>query len=231
MMHYKRQRKGKPLEAPHRSANHDAGCLVAGCDARHSGHGYCGKHLQRLRRTGDPLGFRKAPELPTPCTVCGDEPTRHGLCNRHYKINERHGTPTPDFRCKRCGISFEQDGSYIYCQPCYVGIPAAYRAARVARLAANNAGMSVEDKVLSEEYQAVLAGDPCVYCGQRSSAIDHILPVVAGGSDRWTNLAAVCKSCNSRKRDRSLLVVLPDLAGFHGCRFRSRDAGHVPKAN
>jgi hypothetical protein len=29
-------------------------CSVEGCDKRHSGHGYCGMHLQRVRRHGDP---------------------------------------------------------------------------------------------------------------------------------------------------------------------------------
>lgn len=28
----------------------------------------------------------------TPCTVCGDTPTRKGLCNRHYLRASRHGT-------------------------------------------------------------------------------------------------------------------------------------------
>jgi len=43
----------------------------------------------------------------------------------------------------------------------------------------------------------------CVVCSANSDlTIDHIVPVVAGGSNEKTNLRVLCRSCNSRKGTR-----------------------------
>lgn len=43
----------------------------------------------------------------------------------------------------------------------------------------------------------------CVYCGHRRIAssldIDHIVPVVRGGSNDVSNLQVICRQCNQRK--------------------------------
>ena len=43
----------------------------------------------------------------------------------------------------------------------------------------------------------------------RRTAIDHIMPRSRGGQHIWENVAAACRPCNLRKRDRT-----PDEAGM-----------------
>jgi 5-methylcytosine-specific restriction endonuclease McrA len=70
--------------------------------------------------------------------------------------------------------------------------------------------------------RAVFARDEyrCQYCGSRADSIDHVVPRSRGGRDVWDNLAAACRPCNTRKRDRT-----PDEAGM--CLLRPC---HAPRA-
>lgn len=45
----------------------------------------------------------------------------------------------------------------------------------------------------------------CVYCGKRNIdlTLDHVIPVSKGGKNTWDNLVTACKSCNSKKGDRT----------------------------
>ena len=47
----------------------------------------------------------------------------------------------------------------------------------------------------------------CLYCGGHFSAHDlsrdHVIPLVKGGRDHWTNVVTACKSCNSSKGGRT----------------------------
>jgi hypothetical protein len=44
------------------------------------------------------------------------------------------------------------------------------------------------------------SGNRCIICGTKNKlTVDHIIPVVHGGTDDLDNLQALCKSCNSRK--------------------------------
>lgn len=56
------------------------------------------------------------------------------------------------------------------------------------------------------EYRSILEHDPCSYCGGPTDTIDHIEALIVGGTETEDNLTAACRSCNSRKRERSLLL-------------------------
>lgn len=43
----------------------------------------------------------------------------------------------------------------------------------------------------------------CQYCGGHADSIDHIVPRSRGGRHEWENVAAACRPCNLRKRDRT----------------------------
>lgn len=61
---------------------------------------------------------------------------------------------------------------------------------------------------ISLEWTLILSGDPCCYCGKIGKTIDHIIPVSRGGKSDWDNLSSSCQSCNSRKREKSLLLFM-----------------------
>ncbi len=48
-------------------------------------------------------------------------------------------------------------------------------------------------------------GSACVYCGREGGflEIEHIVPVVRGGTDDITNLTLACRACNSKKRTKT----------------------------
>jgi hypothetical protein len=47
----------------------------------------------------------------------------------------------------------------------------------------------------------------CAYCAQHHSeselTVEHILPVSRGGKQLWTNVVTACRSCNTRKGNRT----------------------------
>lgn len=45
-------------------------------------------------------------------------------------------------------------------------------------------------------------GDRCYLCGAPMQAIDHVIPLAKGGTHWPANLRPICRTCNSKKRDR-----------------------------
>lgn len=73
-------------------------CSVPRCEKKHVGHGYCGMHLYRWRRHGDPgeAERRQAPPLNgATCSIAGcSEPAQsRGWCNKHWLRWRRNGDP------------------------------------------------------------------------------------------------------------------------------------------
>jgi 5-methylcytosine-specific restriction endonuclease McrA len=57
-------------------------------------------------------------------------------------------------------------------------------------------------------------GHECQYCGATAENLDHVRPRSRGGEHIWENVVAACRSCNTRKGDRT-----PSQAGM---RLRSQ---------
>jgi hypothetical protein len=43
--------------------------------------------------------------------------------------------------------------------------------------------------------------DPCAYCDDDATHVDHIVPLAQGGTDDRENLAPACRWCNEEKLD------------------------------
>lgn len=85
------------------------------------------------------------------------------------------------------------------------------RARELARAAASRARARRRGATVGEDfdaYVALLAGDPCSYCADTGTTVDHIVALNAGGEHAASNATAACKSCNSAKMDRPLLLFL-----------------------
>ena len=50
----------------------------------------------------------------------------------------------------------------------------------------------------------VRLGKRCIYCGEMAASIDHLLPLVRGGTNYEGNLVPACRSCNSAKGPRTV---------------------------
>ena len=50
--------------------------------------------------------------------------------------------------------------------------------------------------------------EPCVYCGEPGTTLDHIFPSSLGGGDEPENLALCCDDCNQKKANLTLLEFL-----------------------
>jgi hypothetical protein len=59
-------------------------------------------------------------------------------------------------------------------------------------------------KVTKHDIQALLRR-PCIYCGDKSEQIDHVIPLARGGSHSIGNLSPACRRCNQTKG--ALLVI------------------------
>lgn len=58
------------------------------------------------------------------------------------------------------------------------------------------------------EYKAAMERDVCAHCRLPADFLDHIESRSRGGANRWWNLSGICRTCNTRKRDLSLLGFL-----------------------
>lgn len=129
--------------------------------------------------------------------------------------------------CTQCGqikllIEFFTDkrqssGVRPSCKKCDKSKYDAYRAVNLdkVRQASNNwkknnyydrrSYFNTEKRKITGKDKKRILSQPCIYCGSYPSTIDHVIPLSRGGRDAIGNLAPACGSCNSRKRNQTVM--------------------------
>lgn len=85
------------------------------------------------------------------------------------------------------------------------------------------------DRETERIYRQVLMTDPCVYCGEPPTGLDHIHPKSRGGRDGWENRAPACAKCDDAKGTASVLVFLIASMLAHGKAARRQYASQTQK--
>lgn len=187
-------------------------CYAPECTRQAVSYGLCDRHYRRMRM----YGSTELPQRQRPaCWAkgCDTPAVSRGLCNKHYRRVMAHGpeglTQGDPQTCEQpgCGVKHyarglcrqHYDDDYRANNRAVFAQRQALRRERVAK------GMSQAEIAEALEYRRLIAADPCIYCGGPAGTVDHIDAVATGGTDRWTNLAAACHSCNSSKKTKTPL--------------------------
>jgi hypothetical protein len=158
---------------------------------------------------------------------------RRSKCSARLNNHRTRGTelraalPSP-FECEHCGdrcIPGENVAPHAsrFCgKDCKVAWHRGPRVDRQAERRGRWLARTQEVRKCDEmALRRMLRRDPCAYCGQVSTALDHIEPKAVGGADDWTNRAGVCRECNSIKGQLSVLQALlfiPPTREYHRLR-------------
>lgn len=122
-------------------------------------------------------------------------------CRREKPVADfypyRNGSPRA--RCKRCTNEVYKD--YARRRPEVIR-----RAQRTRQTPAHR-----RLRGDSARWAHVLRRDPCSYCEATGGQVDHIDPVIRGGSDHWENLTSACPRCNQSKHAKPLLFFMLEL--------------------
>lgn len=84
-------------------------------------------------------------------------------------------------------------------------------------VAAKNHARRRRVKPISQEAADLLLDlyeNRCAYCGGPVETWDHLVPITLGGETVPGNMVPACRSCNSRKRAKDPLKMLPFLPPF-----------------
>jgi hypothetical protein len=165
----------------------------------------------------------RRPDLP--CAACGKLMWRgRGVlpegratcrpCRRANPISMEPGKRKPrkmhTQTCKHCGVDYERrvpnkgwcstkcyGDSRVVRADCDWGVTRGKREASAPGLTKNG-----RDKLRHKWKQQ---NKPCAYCGARADTIDHVMPLVRGGTNYEGNLVPACRRCNSSKSGKTII--------------------------
>ena len=138
-------------------------------------------------------------------------------CYKRFKDDGFSKCPKcrPIRHCLEClELLTKENGKYCYLCIESIGRDRArgYDLARKARIQ----GREINPEDISRMY-----GIPCVYCGECSDAIDHVMPIARGGLNVIENLVPACGKCNGSKNAK-LLTEWDPIRVAHGVAHSDR---------
>lgn len=152
----------------------------------------------------------------TPCVRCGTLcwPSKTGRPQTCRPCRTTAPAPTGPYgprlaarACGQCGITFQpRSSSRVYCgQPCSSRATGAARQVRpltdrrVKRKRREQApGLTyTQQRQLLAQWRRQHRS--CTYCPRLADTIDHVIPLVRGGTNHEGNLTPTCRSCNASK--------------------------------
>jgi len=149
---------------------------------------YCSTYCRN--RSGMPL-----------CTVCGT-PSAGEMC-RPCLLMAKAGR-THQRTCPDCGGACSGET----CRPCrnkrqVIRDASDKRVIRKHRESAAPGIRPFERNALLVKWKR--QGRTCAYCARLADTVDHVVPLVRGGTNYEGNLVPACKSCNSSKGGRTVM--------------------------
>lgn len=157
---------------------------------------YCG---EEHRHGGGESGDDPREFLGGRISHCGIDARREFSFERdEYRLVEWSGEPLPSRSEIRRRLLFQ------------------YRATRRAQTGGNGKREPIARELRAEVWAK--SKGHCWYCGDLTNPfenfhVDHVLPVIDGGTNEIDNLVPCCQTCNSRKRDRPVTALrsyMPD---------------------
>lgn len=156
------------------------------------------------------------------CAFCGREFydwTKEKYCSKECASNALRGVPLSAEHCRKLSearkASAKCRGDKLYN---WKGGAATY----AARMKAHNQRRRSRLKLqLDNLYLKLLLkaqGNRCFYCGEDmgdTPSLEHLTPVSRGGDNQRYNLVYACKSCNSKKHDKTLEEYAIHIGAFH----------------
>ena len=121
-----------------------------------------------------------------------------GKCGKSKPVSEFHKNKNArdglTFRCKNCQRIYHREYRAANADK-RKGYNTAYDIARRAR------ERDADGNATAEQIRGrcELYGETCYICGFPAEAIDHVIPLAAGGTNWPANLRPICKTCNSIK--------------------------------
>ena len=149
-----------------------------------------------------------------PCSTCGNLlhrvakslPEGRATCQPCRRaVTGSHARNVPHV-CEGCGSPFVGLAQARFCSrlcsnrahaPAFTRDPSDHRATRAVREAAAPGLNRTERNRLLRTWKR--RGVPCAYCTRPPTTVDHVVPLILGGTNYEGNLVPACRACNSSK--------------------------------